>query len=214
MKKVPFQRSYDVQSCYSHSDNNEQGQPLLVRFSVLKLHFGLWGFPPTSQPTGLHGAHEPLQKVAAAISWWVDTAGKAWNKISKTAKLDQQGFLKHLPCHFQATREKHLRSLTLFTVRGLQREDTINTKSCFPPPASRFQRTSSSLGSAGRNHLEDCSFFLEISPLEDCDAASFLYAHFSPSTCLKMPRYQHVKGLSRNKGVTFDKFHVCSVGKD
>lgn len=40
-KKVPFQRSYDVQSCYFHSDNNEQGQSLLVGFSVLKLHFGL-----------------------------------------------------------------------------------------------------------------------------------------------------------------------------
>lgn len=143
--------------------------------------------PSDIQPAGLHGAHTPLQKVAAAISWWVDTAGKAWNKISKTAKLDQHGFLAGLPCHLQATREQHLKSLTPFAVGGLHREDAASTKPQFPPPAS----LPAIPNKPGRSCLRSCSSFLEISPLQNCNAASFPHVDFSPHYLAKNTKMPH-----------------------
>lgn len=62
-KKLPFLRSYDVQSCYSHSDNNEQGQPEPVGFSFLKLHFGLEGFPPWHPKQSGYGTNRSAEKL-------------------------------------------------------------------------------------------------------------------------------------------------------
>lgn len=55
--------------------------------------------------------------------------------------------------------------------RIAERDDTANTKPHFPPPASL---------PANPEHLGSCAFFLEISLLQDGDAASFLYVDFSP----------------------------------
>lgn len=97
--------------------------------------------------------------------------------------------------------------------RGHSQDQTPLSSSCLP-----FQQTPSSLHFAGRNRLESCSFFWGISPLQDRGAASFLYVNFAP-VC-KMPRYLvqfdqgHVvsnRGCQRNKGLTFDKFHVWRI---